>query len=193
MDDKKTRIYDAAKLLFQEQGFKETNIAQITKKAGMAVGSFYNYYPSKEKLFMEIFLAENARLKQQCLEVLDLKKSPGEIVKQMVMSNLEGIKNNAILNEWNNKTVFAKIEAAYREENGAQSVHFLYEIFHELVQEWQKQGKIRSDLSSEMIMMLFAAIFTIDTHKEEIGIEYFPDLLVHMTDLLMESLTNCPR
>jgi len=59
------------------------------------------------------------------------------------------------------------------------------------VKEWQAQGKIRKDIDSKMIMMMFAAIINIDTHKEEIGLEYFPELLNHLTELIMKGLTDC--
>ena len=72
MEDKKTLIYYSAKELFGNKGFKDTNISEITQKAGMAVGTFYKYYPSKEKLFMDIFLEENTKLKKHCLQSLDL-------------------------------------------------------------------------------------------------------------------------
>ena len=45
--DKKQQLYDAAKSIFSEKGFKDTNIAAITKAAHMAVGTFYLYYSSK--------------------------------------------------------------------------------------------------------------------------------------------------
>ncbi len=57
--------------------------------------------------------------------------------------------------------------------------------------EWQAQGKMRKDIDSKMIMMVFAAIINIDTHKEEIGIEYFPQLLALIVELVMKGLTNC--
>ncbi|MBY9084118.1 helix-turn-helix transcriptional regulator, partial [Paenibacillus sp. HN-1] len=82
MQDKKEIIYDCAKELFSAKGFKETNISEITKKAGMAVGTFYNYYSSKEKLFMDIFLEENAKMKQACFQSLDLEQPPMEVVGQ---------------------------------------------------------------------------------------------------------------
>lgn len=40
MEDKKALIYDCAKELFSAKGFKDTNISEITKRAGMAVGTF---------------------------------------------------------------------------------------------------------------------------------------------------------
>lgn len=191
VEDKKSIIYNCAKELFSQKGFKDTNISEITQKAGIAVGTFYNYYPSKEKLFMDIFIDENTKLKRQCMRSLDLSKSPLEIVKQMLALNAEGLNTNPILNEWNNKAVFSRIEQLYREENGIQAVDFIFDSFHDLVKEWQAQGKIRKDIDSKMIMMMFAAIINIDTHKEEIGLEYFPELLNHLTELIMKGLTDC--
>ena len=51
MKDKKTDIFNCGKELFSSKGFKDTNVSDITKVAGMGVGTFYNYYDSKEKLF----------------------------------------------------------------------------------------------------------------------------------------------
>jgi AcrR family transcriptional regulator len=191
MEDKKTLIYNCAKELFSNSGFKNTNISAITQKAGMAVGSFYKYYPSKEKLFMDIFLAENTKLKKHCLQCLDLTQSPLAVVGQMLALNAEGIHANPILKEWFNKNVFEKIERLYIEENGLKAVDFLYDSFLELVKEWQAQGKMRKDIDSKMIMMIFAAIINVDTHKEEIGLEYFPQLLSIMTELIMKGLMDC--
>ncbi len=191
MEDKKAVIYDCAKELFSTKGFKETNISEITKKAGMAVGTFYNYYPSKEKLFMDIFLEENAKLKQACFQALDLEQPPMAVVGHMLELNVEGTKSNPILREWYNRSVFEKLEQVYREENGVDTVDFLYDNFLELITLWQKQGKMRKDIDSKMIMMVFAAVINVDTHKEEIGIEYFPELLHLMTELIMKGLMDC--
>ncbi len=191
MEDKKALIYDCAKELFSAKGFKDTNISEITKRAGMAVGTFYSYYPSKEKIFMDIFLEENAKLKQRCFQSLNLEQSPMDVVGEMLKLNVEGTKANPILREWYNRNVFEKLEQAYREENGVDSVDFLYDSFLELITLWQQQGKMRKDIDSKMIMMVFAAIINVDTHKEEIGIEYFPELLHFMTELIMKSLMDC--
>lgn len=188
MQDKKIIIHDCAKELFCMKGFKDTNISEITKMAGMAVGTFYHYYASKEKLFMDIFLEENMKLKKSCFESLDLKQNPMKLVEQMLRLNVEGMRANPILKEWYNKFVFEKLQQVYREETGLDAVDFLYDNFLMLIKQWQEQGKMRNDLDSKMIMMIFSAIINIDTHKEEIGIDYFPELLENMTSLIMESL-----
>ncbi len=192
MQDKKAEIYKSAKELFSSKGFKDTNVSDITKQAGMAVGTFYNYYSSKEKLFMDIYLDENTKLKKSMMQSVDMDQEPIMVVSQMIRLNIQGMQSNPILNEWYNKSVFDKIEKIYLEENGITSVDFMYDTFLAIVEKWQTEGKMRKDIDSKTIMMIFAAIINIDTHKEEIGLEYFPELLEHITELVFEGLTTRP-
>jgi len=190
MEDKKTEIYTAGKELFSTKGFKDTNVSDITKRAGVAVGTFYNYYPSKEKLFMEIYIDENARHKKYLLDTVDLAGDPLSVVKEITALNVRGMQADPILRQWFDPHVSAKLERLFREEDGLDSVDFFYDIFLDLVKRWQDEGKMRSDIDSEMIMMLFAAVINIDLHKEEIGTQYFPQLLEYMLDFLMKGLTE---
>ncbi len=190
MEDKKRRLYASAKELFSRKGFKDTNVSDITKEAGMAVGTFYNYYASKEKLFMDIFLDENIKLKKSMVAVVDMDQEPLNVARQMMVLNMQGMQENPILKEWYNKSVFDKIEQLYREENGIEAVDFMYDTFLHLVEKWQAEGKMRKDLSSKMIMAIFAAIINIDTHKDEIGLEYFPELMETITELVFKGLCD---
>ncbi len=188
--DKKMEIYRCAKELFSSNGFKDTNVSDITKKAGIAAGTFYLYYPSKEDLFMEIYLDENTKLKKSTHASVNLDGDPMIVVQEITRLNLVGIQSNPILREWYNRDVFAKIEQKYREKNGLEHVNFIYDIFLDVVKKWQVEGKMRADIDSRMIMALFGAIINVDTHKEEIGVQYFPDIMGYLTEFVMKGLTN---
>jgi AcrR family transcriptional regulator len=193
LDDKKAQIFSVAKKLFSEKGFKDTNVAEITREAGVAVGTFYLYYSSKEKLFFDVFMEENLKLKQLCLDSLDYSATPQTIIEQMLRINLEGFATNPILRQWYQSNVYQKLEQVFRKENAMDSMTFLYDVFLVLVERWQAEGKMRRDIDSKMIMMLFAAIINVDTHKDEIGLEFFPELLQIMTTLVLQGLTeHCP-
>jgi AcrR family transcriptional regulator len=188
--DTKEVIHDGGKALFGSKGFKNTNITDITKMAGIATGTFYNYYSSKDKLFMEIFLEENVKLKKQIMETIDLEGDPMSVMKEMMFLNMSGMNSNPILREWYNRDVFNRIEQNYREENGLEHVDFLYDCFIEIVKKWQIEGKMRNDIDSAMIMAIFAALINIDTHKEEVGLQYFPQVLEYMAEFTMKGLTD---
>lgn len=188
MEDKKTAIHDCAKQLFVEKGFKATNISEIAKQLDIAVGTFYLYYPSKELLFMEIFLEENTKLKRRILSEIDETQEPMAAIGHMLAMNSAAFQTNPILAQWYNKKVFTKIERIYREQHGLDAVDFLYDFFLELIGKWQAQGKMRNDIEPKMIMAIFTAIINVDVHKDEIGIEYFPQILTIMTELIMGGL-----
>ncbi len=47
MEGKKGRIIHAAIDIFSEKGIDQTKVSDIVKKAGIAQGTFYLYFPSK--------------------------------------------------------------------------------------------------------------------------------------------------
>jgi AcrR family transcriptional regulator len=48
--DREARIVEAAAALFQERGFEETTMQEVAGRAGLAVGTLYNYFRSKSDL-----------------------------------------------------------------------------------------------------------------------------------------------
>jgi AcrR family transcriptional regulator len=186
--EKKEAILQAAKTLFSEKGYKATNISEITETAGIATGTFYLYYDSKTQLFMDLFLDENLKLKKHLMEIIDLNGDPESVIQELTLLNMEGMRSNPILREWYNREVFEKIEEKYREDKGIDNLDFLYSIFITVIKRWQAEGKMRSDIDSEMIMAIFSAVINIDTHKDEIGIEYFPEILDYLMDFVMKGL-----
>lgn len=89
MNEKKLQIFNSGKDLFSSKGFKNTSVSEITKMAGMATGTFYNYYTSKDQLFMEIFLEENVKLKKSIMESIDLEAHPVKVIKEMMLLNMQ--------------------------------------------------------------------------------------------------------
>ena len=188
MKDTKTILFNCGKELFSRNGFKDTNVSDITKISGIGTGTFYNYYSSKEELFMEIYLEENEKLKKKIMKSVNMDQDPGSVVMELMLLNLKGMKSNPILKEWYNKEVSVKIENYFREQKGLNRLDFMYQDFFEIIKRWQKEGKIRNDIDSTMIMAIFTSIITIEIHKEEIGLQYFPEILDYLTDFTMKGL-----
>lgn len=51
---RKEALYQAAVELFRSQGFDETTVEEIAQAAGLAKGTFFNYFPSKEDILLHI-------------------------------------------------------------------------------------------------------------------------------------------
>jgi AcrR family transcriptional regulator len=57
-------ILDAAAAEFGERGFHETGITHITQRAGVALGTFYTYFDSKEEVFRALVKDMSGRVSQ---------------------------------------------------------------------------------------------------------------------------------
>ena len=58
----RARLIDAARDVFERDGFLTARIADIATAAGLSQGSFYHYFESKEQIFREVAAAQEARL-----------------------------------------------------------------------------------------------------------------------------------
>jgi AcrR family transcriptional regulator len=50
----RARLLEAAKRVFEDQGFLDARISDIAERAGMSHGSFYHYFDSKDEVFAEV-------------------------------------------------------------------------------------------------------------------------------------------
>jgi AcrR family transcriptional regulator len=194
MRDKKADIFNCGRKLFSSKGFKDTSILDITIMAGVGAGTFYNYYASKEKLFLEIYIKENEELKKRLFESIDINDDPVSLVTKLVTKNISDINSNLILKEWYNKELFSKLEQYVYEQGGLESIEeFMHSGKIELIKRWKAAGKIRNDLDDAMIIAILNSILYIDIHKSEIGIQHFPQILYYITEFIMKGLVDYPR
>lgn len=56
--DKKELICQTAIHVFARHGFHKTQVEEIAREAGVAVGTIYNYFDSKEEILLAIFEAD---------------------------------------------------------------------------------------------------------------------------------------
>jgi AcrR family transcriptional regulator len=63
----RSRLLGAAKEIFEENGFLEARISDISERAGLSHGSFYHYFESKEEIFREVARAQEDKLSSRSI------------------------------------------------------------------------------------------------------------------------------
>jgi AcrR family transcriptional regulator len=66
------RLLDASERVFGELGFYDASIVKITEAAGVAQGTFYLYFASKQEIFEELVRDLNARVRHAMQEAASL-------------------------------------------------------------------------------------------------------------------------
>jgi len=64
------KILDAAREEFGERGFSDSSIVGITRRAGVALGTFYTYFDSKEVLFQALVRDMSEQVRDHVAPVL---------------------------------------------------------------------------------------------------------------------------
>jgi AcrR family transcriptional regulator len=59
---RKERIYETSLALFRSQGYRATTVEQIMKRTGLAKGTFFNYFPTKDAVLRYMGAREIGRL-----------------------------------------------------------------------------------------------------------------------------------
>lgn len=78
---RREEIIRTAREIFSQKGFSETRVTDITEKAGIAKGTLYLYFRSKEELFLAVIRDAAERLRNSVAEALHGVEDPLERVR----------------------------------------------------------------------------------------------------------------
>jgi AcrR family transcriptional regulator len=155
--DSKNAIIEAAVTLFAQKGYNDTSIAEIMSEADLGLGTFYNYFQSKEEI-LKHFLAEiTLNINQSYTKLLQEPRPAAEVLSEMFL--LTG----RILDQ-SRFVLPLFLSAAARGAGGkphAPSPGRLTfkSIFLSILQDGQAKGEFRSDIPAEVITEMFHAVF----------------------------------
>lgn len=150
------RILEAAACEFKTHGFASTAISDIMHGANLGIGTFYNYFNSKEEVLMN--LVKN--LFKQVEESV-------EIARQENLSSLELLeiccKSTAELID-DNRFILPLLSSALEhsdkpEQNPKNISPGFKEIFGEIILSGQQTGEIRKDIPVEIVAEMFHSIY----------------------------------
>lgn len=96
----RARLLDAAKEVFEEDGFLEARTTDIATRAGVSHGAFYHYFESKEEIFREVAEVLQDRLSAKSIVDSGLLDSSPELtmwqrLREANRRYLEGYRDDA--------------------------------------------------------------------------------------------------
>ena len=148
--DKKTAIMGAALKLFTERGFHGTSTAQISKNAGVATGTLFNYFPTKEDLINSLYFEVKGNLGHSMGVGLEAETTFQDKLKR-IWSNLV---NWGVNNQEEFLFVGQFCSSPYITKFTRDEVMKEYVFLHNFVDEGIKTGEVR-DFPAELVMAMF--------------------------------------
>ncbi|MFY9497750.1 MAG: TetR/AcrR family transcriptional regulator [Tepidanaerobacteraceae bacterium] len=174
--------------LFGTFGLKKTSIEDLTKAVGIAQGSFYTFFNSKEELYLEVMDREGEAIKQKLLKEENIKDLTRERFKSFFKKVFEIVNSNPIIRqmffEEEVDTLIRKIPPEKMKEYHKKLMRDLLPI----IKRWQDEGAIIRNYKPEVIVALFQILYHPLLHKKDFDEDVFDEMLELLADIVVKGL-----
>jgi AcrR family transcriptional regulator len=163
-------LLDAALELFVEKGFAATRSEEVAARAGVAKGTLYLYYPSKEELLKAVIHQNLSQLIAEGAGLVDcFEGSTAELLTLLMETWWERVGNTPasgihkiIMSEVRQ---FPEIAQFYNDE----VIRPAHELFSRTVQRGIARGEFRPVSLKDITLVLFAPMIFMSLHKHSFG------------------------
>ena len=184
---RKDRIFSAAVDLFNKQGFSNTSMQDIAEKASLAVGTLYNYFPSKNDLLLDI-MQEEMEITITGDDALFNVNLQDHDAKDIIKSLLRKIFNVPLLiNKESMKEIFIAIFSTDEHMKKGMILDIeLMKAFQKLLERFQKNNMINPELNSYNATKIFYSILLVQMMMYLFDPEFDNEKLFDNTDDIID-------
>lgn len=188
------RLLETGRALFERQGLRRTNVAELARAAGIGKGSFYLFFPTKEALFMAISDRFEAEVKAALVRELDALRQSGASTRALLRRyfelHFEVFERHPFLALITDP---AEVEALVRKvgpERFAAERDKDAAFFTELISRWQAEGLVDPKVDARAAAALSRAILALIQARELVGDDDWGPMVELLIDALAERLAS---
>ena len=149
------RIYEAALAEFREAGFQKAQIDRIVERAGVARGTFYFHFPTKEHVLLELQRREEQaatdRITASPVQAKNLSEYLHQVMDVIVSERERGNEEDQVLMREMLAMYVREPRAGFIEPMQEPLLVEMIDFFHECAE----RGELRDDLSPEELVGIF--------------------------------------
>ena len=169
-DEERNRIrealYEAGRELFARYGLERTRIADLTEEVGIGTSTFYQFFDSKEALYLAILVRERERVAEELEAELEAAPDVRSEVRLTVEGFLEELSTNPLyyrlLVENELRALHEKLPEAAVEEHHRTAI----EADGTRVQRWVEEPSFRVDDPARVQGLFRLLGFTVAAREE---------------------------
>lgn len=184
-DDIRRGLRDKGRALFAQRGVLKTSIEEITNAVGIAKGSFYKFYESKEVLFFDLLEDSQNVIRAPLLaDHLSTREKTRARFETLARETFEAICAEPLIQFMGRRAelqaIMRKVPAARLQAHEKDDQAFL----DTLITVWRgaRRGPARDVVAARMSMLVLVSLNT-----EFLGARLFP----HAADAAIAALADC--
>jgi TetR/AcrR family fatty acid metabolism transcriptional regulator len=147
--DKRERILDAAVRVLAKKGFHSTRVSEVAKAAGVADGTIYLYFKSKDALLVSLFEDRVERLLSFLEAELPRSGTASDKLRRIIELQLGLLEDERDLAEV--LTVILRQSTKLMKKYAAPKFNAYLDAIARVVSEGQSAGELRGDVSPHLV------------------------------------------
>ena len=177
------------KELFSKYGLKKTSITELTNAAGIAQGTFYNFFDSKEELYFEILELEESDSAEYLENIVKSSKSAKEIIKKIIKCTFNLFERNQFLRRiFESQDYDLMLRKLPQKKLENHQKNDTLRVLNTIMSMKQKDELI--DTPPEVIAGLLRGITILSFHQDEIGRDIYPEVVELLADIVADGLVK---
>lgn len=188
----RNEIIKKAEEIFVIKGLKKARVEDITEAVGIAKGSFYRFFLSKEILFMEILnkLDFECKEKFQNFEIESTLNNKFDF--NLFFTKMFGLFNDNLLLKklFTGQEDFAYLMEKMPPELIAEHLKADENFFLDFFKSWKERGIVSNEIDSLLLFSLIQSIILNFVNESILGKEIFPRVLEVQIDMLCNWLNR---
>lgn len=186
----RNQLLNHGRELFGDHGLNKTTISDLTKKAGIAQGTFYHFFESKEALYFEIVEQEERYIREELLHKVLLKgKLTKATFRDFLQKALQFLDESPILRQLFDKStmnqLLRKLPQEKLDSNNQGDIDFLVPY----IKKWQEDGVLKQ-LSPDIIVSMIRSLIILSLQKEMIGESNYKATMDQLVKFISDGLIN---
>ncbi|WP_028596183.1 TetR/AcrR family transcriptional regulator [Paenibacillus assamensis] len=181
------QFIDHARHLFTQFGLKKTSIADITTAVGVAQGTFYLFYRSKEELFLDILLLEERSVHASLSSFLNQSKMNRSQFRQFLLHSISLVENNPLLKWLYDADTMSAVIRKLSPEKQAE----LFQQDKDTMKSWIERGQAEGWITArepDHIVSLMQALVLVALQKQQIGEDRYAATLELLCDCIAQGI-----
>jgi AcrR family transcriptional regulator len=187
--------------LFLRYGLRKTKVSELARAAGIAKGTFYHFFDSKEELCLEIFHHEEEDLRGRLRELLARHEDARGALRAVLDFSLRFAREDSLLARLRESGEYALL-ARLRESGeyallarGAGQARLAehlsrdVEFVESLLTALRAKGAL-CPLPPEVVAGILRAVVLLAFHEQEIGPGLYAPALEHLVDWIAQGITG---
>lgn len=163
------RLLQAGREGFGRVGLAKITIAELAREAGIGKGSFYQFFDSKEELFLAVQEQQEAAFKATLARELDRAASGRDAVRTLLLVTATRLDEHPFLRQLLDPQTIAALTLRVAPERLAAHRQEDREYFVGLLRSWKRRGWLRREVDPELAFDVLTAIFAISLQRELLG------------------------